>query len=351
MRGNCVDCGSAIGLVGRRTRCAPCQSDLAKVREKRRQGERLETARAARPPVHCIDCGLRLSGRQSLKRCQDCRQSHVRHRERQRHFEKHGSPKFTCNLCGLTFDGHRRREYCDACKVEHQRTKDRERSRRRRNPVTEIECIDCGNVVPGSRRRKRCEPCAVLRNADLQRQRMAIRQRRPGPRSFACERCGEVVEVGPGGKAGNSRWCDACRPAVRSEQNKARYDADPERHRKAARDYYRRDLETNRQRSRDAQARRRADPEKRLHDLRRRRSRRFGISIDEVIVVDGLVGTPCPVCSATMTDQRGLRLLCIDHDHETGRVRGVLCSSCNTALGMFNDDPTRLRAAADYLRR
>lgn len=140
-------------------------------------------------------------------------------------------------------------------------------------------------------------------------------------------------------------------PVVRHEQNRARYEANPDPHRKAARDYYRRDLETNRQRSRDAQARRRADPEKRLHDLRRRRSRRFGISIDEVIVVDGLAGTPCPVCSATMTEQRGLRLLCIDHDHETGRVRGVLCSSCNTALGMFNDDPTRLRAAADYLRR
>ena len=351
MRGNCAGCGSVIELVGRRTRCAPCQSNFAKDRDKRRQGERLETARAARPPVHCIDCGMLLHGRQSLKRCHECKQAHVRHREHQRHFEKHGSPRFTCNLCGLTFDGNRRREYCDACKVEHQRSKDRERSRRRRNPVTEIECIDCGNVVPGDRRRERCEPCAVLRNADLQRQQRATRQGRPGPRSFSCERCDEVVEVPEGGKAGNSRWCDACRPAVRSEQNKARYDADPEPRRRAAREYYRRDLETNRQRRRDAQARRRADPEKNQHDLRRKRSRKFGISIDQVIAVESLTGTPCPICSATMTGQRGLHLTCIDHDHETGLVRGVLCSSCNTALGMFNDDPTRLRAAADYLRR
>ncbi len=351
MRGSCVDCGSAIELVGRRTRCAPCQSNFRMDRGKRRQKERLETARAARPPVHCIDCGMLLRGRQSLKRCPDCKQMHVRIRERQRHFEKHGSPAFTCNLCGLTFDGNRRREYCDVCKVEHQRTKDRERSRRRRNAATQIECLDCGNVVPGSRRRKRCEPCAARRAAELQRQRRAIRQNRPGPRSFACQRCGEVVEVPEGGKAGLRKWCDTCRRAIDIEERKARYDADPERHRKAATEYYRRDLETNRQRSRDAQARRRADPEKNQHDLRRKRSRKFGISIDQVIAVESLTGTPCPICSATMTRQRGLRLLCIDHDHETGFVRGVLCSSCNTALGMFNDDPTRLRAAADYLRR
>lgn len=40
----------------------------------------------------------------------------------------------------------------------------------------------------------------------------------------------------------------------------------------------------------------------------------------------------------------------IDHDHQTGAIRGVLCSYCNTALGLMGDDPTRLEAAARYLR-
>jgi hypothetical protein len=39
----------------------------------------------------------------------------------------------------------------------------------------------------------------------------------------------------------------------------------------------------------------------------------------------------------------------IDHDHETGRVRGLLCAPCNVALGMMENDPARLRAAADYI--
>jgi hypothetical protein len=58
-------------------------------------------------------------------------------------------------------------------------------------------------------------------------------------------------------------------------------------------------------------------------------------------------GNKCAICGTTESGGRGC--FPVDHDHKTGKVRALLCNSCNQGIGVMGEDPTRLRAAADYL--
>jgi len=55
----------------------------------------------------------------------------------------------------------------------------------------------------------------------------------------------------------------------------------------------------------------------------------------------------CAICGKTKAEE-GMRLS-VDHDHDTGKVRGLLCGSCNRAIGLLRHDPELLRSATVYL--
>lgn len=78
---------------------------------------------------------------------------------------------------------------------------------------------------------------------------------------------------------------------------------------------------------------------------------KYGITPEQYdALLDAQQGV-CAVCRRPETkhNQHGPCRLAVDHCHSTGRVRGLLCSECNTALGKLGDDPVRLRRALDYL--
>jgi hypothetical protein len=76
--------------------------------------------------------------------------------------------------------------------------------------------------------------------------------------------------------------------------------------------------------------------------------RKYGISEEEYKILYKAQGGRCAICRrATGATRR----LAVDHDHKTGKVRGLLCGPCNNTLGLIaRDDPEVFDRAAAYLR-
>lgn len=78
---------------------------------------------------------------------------------------------------------------------------------------------------------------------------------------------------------------------------------------------------------------------------------KYGISTEDVRAMKAAQNGVCAIClnPETATRRGVVRELCVDHDHDSGNVRGLLCKACNIAIGEMRDDPDRLLAAASYL--
>lgn len=76
--------------------------------------------------------------------------------------------------------------------------------------------------------------------------------------------------------------------------------------------------------------------------------RNYGLSIEDFERMAEAQKGACAICKTQL--DLGF-FTAVDHDHETGAVRGLLCSKCNMALGGFKDSIGLLDAAAAYLRK
>ncbi len=83
--------------------------------------------------------------------------------------------------------------------------------------------------------------------------------------------------------------------------------------------------------------------------------KKYGMTVEDFTALLACQDGGCAICHRPVIysgKQKGLRdLACVDHDHDTKEIRGILCQACNTAIGLFGDDPARLRCAAEYLER
>jgi hypothetical protein len=103
--------------------------------------------------------------------------------------------------------------------------------------------------------------------------------------------------------------------------------------------------------SRRQHARYEADPEKyRAYFRNRRIKREYDLTEAEYAAWVVKQGGRCGICGKEPSGQwHGDRMLNVDHDHETGAVRGLLCNRCNRALGLVGDTEEAVQKLMDYL--
>ncbi|QBP05798.1 putative integration and excision endonuclease VII [Synechococcus phage S-B28] len=75
---------------------------------------------------------------------------------------------------------------------------------------------------------------------------------------------------------------------------------------------------------------------------------KYGLSEKDYTILFEKQQGRCKICGKENPDD--YHGLCVDHDHKTGKVRGLLCHNCNSALGNFYDNVDYLLSAVDYLR-
>lgn len=182
--------------------------------------------------------------------------------------------------------------------------------------------VKCNSVAANARRRldpafKTCRTCKVnLPVANFQiahRSCLACESLRDTGQK-RCTKCGQVKHREDFAKRGSrpdgcESSCKACRSAEARERN--------------------------------------AHPDRKLRKRDRDYRAKYGISLLEVEAMLELQEGRCAICGK----RQGEKPFHVDHNHETGVVRSLLCLKCNALLGQCSEDPDILLSAINYLER
>ena len=158
-----------------------------------------------------------------------------------------------------------------------------------------------------------------------------------------CKKCGDIKPVSEFYRATGTRdglrgQCKACEDA----RHKAWY----RQNQKRAIGYAKRWQEANAERVRDYQRQYRADHAQQFREGHLRRV--FDLTGAEYQALLDAQGGGCALCGRAPRVGRSLH---VDHNHETGAVRGLLCFRCNVGIGHLGEDTLRIADAIVYLAR
>lgn len=145
--------------------------------------------------------------------------------------------------------------------------------------------------------------------------------------TFTCQICGKEAQSPSTVPGGRRYYCDGCAQEARRLAQERKNEA--------------RRLAT----ANDPAARRKRN---RTHHLRR-----YGITPEQYDEMFAVQNGVCFLCGEP-ADPNGVKAagrLHIDHDHETGKVRALLCNHCNRGIGAFRDDPELMQRASLYVFR
>jgi hypothetical protein len=142
-----------------------------------------------------------------------------------------------------------------------------------------------------------------------------------------------------------NRFKSKCRTCC-NDINKENYYKDIEKSRKRVREYYKENRQKLIVKSREWRER---NPQRAKQHLRKAHLKPYGITPEEFDLLLSKQKGVCAICNRTVVSTREYPTLVVDHDHQTNKIRGLLCRACNIGLGHFEDNVLYLQAAIRYL--
>ena len=158
-----------------------------------------------------------------------------------------------------------------------------------------------------------------------------------------CSKCGTEQEIvlfnrDRSKSSGYRSWCKTCD----NINSRIQYNKDPQLRRDQRKEYY--------YENREDEIQRRGEFRKNNVDMHRSHKYKqlYGITLERFEEMRTSQKCSCAICGKHESQNKNKKLF-VDHNHNTGKVRELLCHGCNTGIGLLQDDVDLLQKAMDYL--